>query len=240
MRCKEKYLIQIKKDLNRTPVPIIENVKFAKKYKRKIQNILFGYSNINPSVGYVQGMNFIVSALIKNIIQNDYNLLSYIEEDIFWLFSALMENFKINEFFNEDMKAVFNFIETLNQKLIISEPDLMKQITSLGEFYDFDAFACFGILLYTLNLGVIPMQHSSRILDLIFLCNYNILTHIYTLVIKLNKEKILEHKDNINHFIRYKLLPNIFSTSESINSFFSELNKNLPIEDIFTHLENNN
>jgi len=47
------------------------------------KNILYAYANIDPKLGYSQGMNFIVYVLLKNI--ND-------EEKVFWCLYDIMYN----------------------------------------------------------------------------------------------------------------------------------------------------
>mmetsp|Transcript_20045 Transcript_20045/g.17732 ORF Transcript_20045/g.17732 Transcript_20045/m.17732 type:complete len:105 (-) Transcript_20045:406-720(-) len=69
---------QIHKDLHRTNAKEMseENVETLK-------NILYAYANMDPEVGYSQGMNFLVFTMMKNIDD---------EELVFWCLYDIMYN----------------------------------------------------------------------------------------------------------------------------------------------------
>ena len=72
--------IQINLDLRRT-FPNEEQVMDVK-FQQSLKNVLLCYSTRNSSVGYCQGMNFVVSRLL---------LIMGNEEQTFWLFFQIME-----------------------------------------------------------------------------------------------------------------------------------------------------
>jgi hypothetical protein len=72
--------IQIKKDISRTQ-PHVDSFK-REKYLHMLENILNVYSLYDKEVGYVQGMNIMVSSLIYHIKE---------EEKAFWVFCKLMQ-----------------------------------------------------------------------------------------------------------------------------------------------------
>jgi len=71
---------QIDLDLRRT-FPN-ENQNFVEKYIDSLKNVLYTFVKRNPTIGYCQGMNFIVGNLLK--------ILS--EEESFWVFVSITEN----------------------------------------------------------------------------------------------------------------------------------------------------
>jgi hypothetical protein len=73
--------IQIDLDLRRT-FPNEERVMDSK-FQESLRNVLLCYSTRNSSIGYCQGMNFVVSRLL---------LIMGNEEQTFWLFYQIMEN----------------------------------------------------------------------------------------------------------------------------------------------------
>jgi hypothetical protein len=73
---------QIDLDLKRT-FPNEKEV-MANNFLQKMKNILLCYSTRNTTVGYCQGMNFLVARLL--LIMED-------EEKVFWLFVQIIENF---------------------------------------------------------------------------------------------------------------------------------------------------
>ena len=72
--------IQIDLDLRRT-FPNEEQV-MDNKFQESLRNVLVCYSTRNASIGYCQGMNFVVSRLLLRMGN---------EEQTFWLFYQIME-----------------------------------------------------------------------------------------------------------------------------------------------------
>ena len=104
--------IQIDLDLKRT-FPNDEKV-MEEKFQKSLRNILLCYSTRNTSVGYCQGMNFIICRLLL-IMDN--------EEQTFWLFVQIMEYF-LSLFYYANLAGIIvetTLIETL---LPIYLPDL--------------------------------------------------------------------------------------------------------------------
>lgn len=54
-----------------------------------MERVLFTYSKYDPQVGYVQGMNFIVGALLYHCS----------EEIAFWIFVSLVEDYDMREIY---------------------------------------------------------------------------------------------------------------------------------------------
>ena len=83
-------IIQIDLDLRRT-FPEEERV-MNEQFQKSLRNVLMCYSTRNSSIGYCQGMNFIVSRLLL-ILGN--------EEHTFWVFYQIMEHFlSLNYYFD--------------------------------------------------------------------------------------------------------------------------------------------
>ena len=74
------YEIQIDLDLKRTYPD--DPICMSDDFQMKLKNILICYSVRNSSIGYCQGMNFIVARLLM-IIEN--------EENVFWIFTQIIE-----------------------------------------------------------------------------------------------------------------------------------------------------
>jgi hypothetical protein len=82
-----KYEDQIKKDLNRTNIED-PSFKQGKVNHKKLFNILKAFSNCNQSIGYAQGLNFIVASAI---------LILKEEEEVFIFIDAMMNKFKFDK-----------------------------------------------------------------------------------------------------------------------------------------------
>ena len=96
--------IQIDLDLRRT-FPNEERV-MDDKFQESLRNVLLCYSTRNTSVGYCQGMNFVVSRLL---------LIMGNEEQTFWLFYQIMESI-VSLIYYADLTGIIvetTLIETL-------------------------------------------------------------------------------------------------------------------------------
>ena len=81
-------LLQIKRDLNRT-FPHSSFYSDAGPGQEQLERILVTFLKYDPKIGYVQGMNFIVGALLFHCS----------EEIAFWLFVALVEDHEMRDIF---------------------------------------------------------------------------------------------------------------------------------------------
>ena len=108
---------QIDLDLKRT-FPNEKEV-MADNFLQKMRNILLCYSTRNTTVGYCQGMNFIVARLL--LIMED-------EEKVFWLFVQIIENF-LSLYNYQELTGII--IETTLIETLISYylPELNKFLT---------------------------------------------------------------------------------------------------------------
>ncbi len=82
---------------------------------KKLRNVLLAYSRRNISIGYVQGFNFIVGRLLK-INQN--------EEEVFWIFTQIIENILPLNFYSE-MCGLMVDVDILLSLIGKYFPDLM-------------------------------------------------------------------------------------------------------------------
>lgn len=104
---------QISKDLRRTSIPDIKEETHKEDFFSSINFVLNAYANLNEKVGYVQGMNIIVSSILYNICNGDYGFLSTYEEECFWLFVSLLERYEMKYCYYKSMKKVFELSNSL-------------------------------------------------------------------------------------------------------------------------------
>ena len=98
------------------------------KYYESIRNILLAYTNFNKSIGYVQGMNVIVSCLLYNTCNEDYNFVGSYEEQAFWLFAVLMEKYEIKLCFSKNMRKIFDLSNALEFNLQKNQGQVFNHI----------------------------------------------------------------------------------------------------------------
>ena len=84
----ESNKTQIQKDIERTQ-PHVDSFK-TPKYLSMLKSILEVYSTFDSEVGYVQGMNILVSGLLYHIKD---------EEDTFWVFCKMMQECNLRKLF---------------------------------------------------------------------------------------------------------------------------------------------
>ena len=102
---------QIKRDLNRT-YPQYPFFKEGNIGLVQLERVLVTFVKYNPKIGYVQGMNFIVGAL-----------LFHCSEDIaFWLFVSLIERYGFKNIYSPGFPGLHNHIKILDKKIAINTP----------------------------------------------------------------------------------------------------------------------
>ena len=101
---------QIKRDLNRT-FPNCEYFAKGNSGQIQLERVLLTFTKYNKKIGYVQGMNFVVGAL-----------LFHCSEDIaFWLFVSLIEDYEMREIYSAGLPGLYkhtNIIDTLMREQI--------------------------------------------------------------------------------------------------------------------------
>lgn len=146
----------IERDLNRT-FPTHVMFQDEGDGQAKLRNVLHAYANIDPEVGYVQGMGFLTGTLLTQME----------EEEAFWCFHSLMhsEKYRLRDMFKPGfpMLQLFFFqLKALTRKEI---PKLQKHFDDLNVDPSFFAAQWF------LTLFVYHFQFRAllRIWD-IFMC----------------------------------------------------------------------
>lgn len=105
----------------------------------KLQNILYAFVVYKPSIGYAQGMNKVIGNLLLGVNEsNSLGGLKLTEEDVFWIFVSITEDFVPTygprEFFNPES---LQFIQQ-DVRLVQSEyfpkflPRLFAHLESVG------------------------------------------------------------------------------------------------------------
>lgn len=83
------------------------------------RSVLNAYSNFHPSVGYIQGMNIIVSAILSNIC-DDYDQIEDYTELVFKLLVSLMDSTRVCQYYKSKMKKMMRFFESV-QTIVADE-----------------------------------------------------------------------------------------------------------------------
>lgn len=77
-------------------------------------------------------MNIIVASLLYNLL--DYGEVAKSEEEVFWLFASLFQNYSIDECFTGDLERIFELNKGLEMMLFQREQLLFNFINSEDVF----------------------------------------------------------------------------------------------------------
>lgn len=89
--------LQIRLDLTRTLSELDKN-------QASLQRVLQAFSKYDNTIGYVQGMNHIVDALMQHCS----------EEVAFWLFVSLIEDYQMRDIYQVGIPGLYKHIALIN------------------------------------------------------------------------------------------------------------------------------
>ena len=94
---------QIKRDLNRSfpQCPLFADGSIG---QQQLERVLMTFTKYDPNIGYVQGMNFIVGALLYH--SN--------EEISFWLFVSLVEDYEMREIYLPNFPGLYKHTQIID------------------------------------------------------------------------------------------------------------------------------
>lgn len=161
---------------------------------------MVAYSRANVHVGYVQGMNVIISHILYALCWDNFENLKEKAEICFYIFCALLENFKIKEIFEDEMPGIYKLIHIFENYMQSYDKDFFVALNDKNDKNKFDFLLTIGTLLFSLGMSVCNFETSSRIIDFILLFNINGLIQLYCFFLLQHKTKILE-SDQKNRLI---------------------------------------
>ena len=91
--------------------------------------ILNAYANLNPEVGYCQGMNFLVG-LILRVVEGPLDASK--EEETFWVFACLMDYDGLRDFYREGFPLLMKYTIAFYDLMKIEVPDLYEHFEKEG------------------------------------------------------------------------------------------------------------
>jgi len=167
---------------------------------QEIYRILLTYSFFNFDIGYVQGMNDLVSILLS--VMRD-------EVDAFWCFKGFMDRVMYN--FDRDQIGMHTQLCQLSEIVKIMDPELYKHLLEVGGT---NMFFCFKWLLIIFKREF-PPEDVQRIWEVLwsdhFISQHNLFICLAMLL--QNKQQILEENMEFDDILRH-----LNSTSETMNA----------------------
>lgn len=122
---------QLEIDVPRT---FSEVSRFDTEDREMLLRILRAYANLNPAIGYCQGMNYIVALLVLVSQTHDFGKTSKFqrEQEVFWMFVCLMEDGRLEGLFRRGFPLLQRLIWAYDQILGESLPDLQAHFAREG------------------------------------------------------------------------------------------------------------
>ena len=224
---------QINKDINRTFYT--DKFKYSNG-KEMLDNILTLIAFIRPEIGYCQGMNFIVGALINFI--ND-------EETCFWIFLHFIDNIKLKDLYLQNMPEYLIKLYQINFFIKEYYPKMHHHLKTtrinLDIFFSkwiltvFSNFLDFDTLYNVWDLFILDKWKAIFKFSII-IASYmkddliNLDLHTYSSYVRNNSLNSLKFKELSRYYNKYKIT----------NSKLNELKEDFYVEQLKTKLEINN
>ena len=147
--------------------------------QRQLHNILHVYCNIDPEVGYVQGMGFIVGTLLTQMG----------EEEAFWCLHAMMNNetYNLREMFRPGLPMLQMFFFQLERLIESQLPKLSKHLVAQNAVTQLFSAQWF------LTLFVYHFQFRAvlRVWDVFFTEGWKIVFRVAIALLKWEEKELL-------------------------------------------------
>ena len=225
---------QISKDLNRT----FYTGKFKEgNGKEQLYNILIAIAFIRPEIGYCQGMNFIVGALI-NFIDN--------EEKCFWIFLYFIDYIGLKMLYLQNVPdyliKLYQLNYLINEKFPLLLPHLNKKQISPDIF--------FSKWILTIFSNFLPFETLYNVWDLFILDKWKAIFKISIIIVDYMKDKLMNldiysfgsyirNHANIN-LLKFSQMSKHYNDYKISNKKLEELKEEFYVEDLKRKLESTN
>ena len=214
-----KNIWQIEKDLQRTVLPRrIKKTRLANAYLNSIRRVLLSFVVQNFDLGYVQGMNVLVSGMIFALVQHQLGrfldvpvlttevenrfkvALSQLEGFVAALFDRIINRYQLRHCYDKEMSKIYELNRLLDDELARLDPPLFEHLflENLGTFSHVSS-SYFTCLTHITNMDFVPI-----ILDLLFFFGLEFQNKILLqILLGASGEILKEEKDEcLVHFVR--------------------------------------
>ena len=225
---------QINKDLNRTFYT--EKFKYDNG-KIMLNNILLATAFIRPEIGYCQGMNFIVGALI-NFIDD--------EEKCFWIFLYFIDNIELKMLYKQNVPDYLIKLYQLNYYIKENYPKLLPHL----KINQINPDIFFSKWILTIFCNFLPFETLYNVWDLFILDKWKAIFKFSIIIVHYMKEKLMnldlysfspyvKNNANINQ-LNFSDLSKYYNEYKVSNKKLLELREDFFVEELKTKLEINN
>ena len=177
---KTPWLDQIEKDLKRTYVqhPYFNN---DEKVQAALRRVLIAYCWRNPLVSYSQSFNYIAGLM----------LLHLSEEEVFWLFVAILEDYLPANYYSPELKGVLVDAMVFDELLSVNLYKLACHFKSID--FEISTFTMsFFMKLFTVDF---PIETTLRFWDAFLCYGSQMMFRTVLAILKLNQDALLKTTD---------------------------------------------
>jgi len=173
--------LQIEKDITRTfPQQAIFQQR-AGEGQQSLSRVLLAFSKYDNTIGYVQGMNFIVGSLLMHCS----------EEVTFWLFVALIEDYEMRDIYMPGLPGLYKHIAILEH---LMERHLPALYAHFGEqSVQVEMYASNWI--FSLYSNVVPTAQMNTFFDNFYLHGWAFFYRFTLTLLRILQPKVLELDD---------------------------------------------
>ena len=225
---------QISKDLNRT---FYSGIFKEGNGKEQLYNILIAIAFIRPEVGYCQGMNFIVGALI-NFINN--------EEKCFWIFLHFIDNIGLKTLYLQNVPdyliKLYQLNYLINEEFPLLIPHLNKKQINPDIF--------FSKWILTIFSNFLPFETLYNVWDLFIIDKWKAIFKFSIIIVNYMKDKIMNLdvnsfssyiRNNANiQLLKFSQISKYYNDYKISNRKLEELKEEFYVEELKRKLENSN
>ncbi|XP_052092597.1 uncharacterized protein LOC127729029 isoform X4 [Mytilus californianus] len=179
-----QYRKQISLDLMRT---MPSNIKFSSPGSKGImdlQDVLLAYCCHNPTIGYCQGMNFIVGMA----------LLFMDAQDAFWTLVAVAEKFFSNHYFDQNLIGAQADQHVLKDLLAHRLPQLYRHLEAI----DIELSTVTLNWFLAIFFDAVPFMTLLRVWDCFLMEGPKVLFRFSMAILKIHEKDIIQRSDTIS------------------------------------------
>jgi len=174
---------------------------------------LRAYANIDPEVGYTQGMNFLAGTLLHLYYSEaikghengemDIESRNKYEEDVFWIFASIMQKKNWRLLYTNSTPKLHKLLDKLDADMKKKLPQLHKVITESSCLP-----GCFSQYFLTILLYNSSEDFGKRMLEVFLIAGEDLVSHVLLKVLTVREQEILhkEEMDALYKFLKHDLL----------------------------------
>ena len=114
------------------PRTFTHSLRIPESTLESLGRILNAYANLNPEVGYCQGMNFLAGLLLRVLSPQAAYISLEEEEDVYWMFVCLMDYDSLRDFYRDGFPLLMKYTIAFYELMKLEIPDLLAHFDKEG------------------------------------------------------------------------------------------------------------